>query len=230
MYPASAITSIQQSLTGLFFFAKSLCRYKCLVPPTREPKIDVIVKNHLESNIASVEIGHFTHRQLASGWAPKTAEDIIYRVRKGANKHPICGTTNGANWAKLRAIYTSIWIIDAFMCNREFHIFTAHVDEIYDMYEKATSVVIKLENKKNRVRQAWLNGYSHQIFKKVEKVARMVDSYVQYAEDIESHTVGRSVASTEPEENRFSINGEIEREGLDWVMRDEESRIGKWVY
>jgi hypothetical protein len=97
MYPTCTIMTIQQSPTGLFFFTRSLFRYKYLVPPTRELKLDVIVKNHLESNIPSIQIGHFTYRQLASRWAPKMGEDILYRTTNGANKHPVCAITNGAN-------------------------------------------------------------------------------------------------------------------------------------
>jgi hypothetical protein len=64
----------------------------------------------------------------------------------------------------------------------------------------------------------------------LEKVGRLVDFYVQCAEEVELYTIGRSVASTELEESRFSIKEEIDTEGLDWVMQDEESHIGNWAY
>jgi hypothetical protein len=53
---------------------------------------------------------------------------------------------------------------------------------------------------------------------------------VQYVQEVESHTVGHSVASTELEENVFSIKEEIESKTVDWVMRDEESCIGNWTF
>jgi hypothetical protein len=53
--------------------------------------------------------------------------------------------TNGANWAKLWAIYMVMWIIRAFMNNKEFHIFTVHLYQIYNMFRVVNRIVVELE-------------------------------------------------------------------------------------
>lgn len=217
-YPST--TLFDGSLIVLFYYATKLFFWDSNIPTDRQKKFDLRTKNYLDENVYFCDEELFTEKQLASGFRDKSAAEIVSRMRKSANKHSVIGTTNGANWAKIRAIFTSLWIIQAFAGCR-INNFTFELEELYTEYNKCRWMVTKLEKRGNKVMQKKFGGYSHQVFRKLVNLAEKVDKYnlEKEMEYSESYTIGRSQASEACFEDQFVDTEEMEytqEEEFDW--------------